>query len=204
MRWKPLVAAAALLCLGCPRNEDDAIMLHLYFKLEKEIARATRGTDIPPAYMAAIISLESHPPGNRDSERFEPYVYERLRELKENNRSFGKIKRETLLTMSDAQIRQLATSYGLTQVMGFHCLELGCSIADLQGPYHLQWSVEYMMRHYGPHARKRAWEACFRIHNTGRPSGQTTRKDYAEVGQARMRYYDYWVQNRGNIFSLSK
>ena len=54
------------------------------------------------------------------------------------------------------------------------------------------------------HARKRAWEACFRIHNTGRPSGQTTRKDYAEVGQARMRYYDYWVQNRGNIFSLSK
>lgn len=202
MRWKPLLIAATLVSLGCPRNEDDAIMLHLYFKLDKEISRATRGTDIPPAYIAAIISLESHPPGNRNSERFEPYIFERLRELRDDNRAFGKIKREILLSMPDSRLRELATSYGLTQVMGYHCLDLGCSISDLRGPYHLQWSVEYMVRHYGAHARKRDWEACFRIHNTGRPYGQTSRKDYADVGQLRMRYYEFWVQNRGNVFSF--
>lgn len=177
-------------------------MLHLYFKLDKEISRAARGTDITPAYLAAIISLESHPPGNRDSERFEPYIFDRLKDLRDGDRPFGKIRRAAIVRMTDPQLRELATSYGLTQVMGYHCLELGCSIQDLRGPYHLQWAVEYMVRHYGPHARKRDWEACFRIHNTGRPYGETTRKDYAEVGQLRMRYYDHWVQNRGNIFSF--
>jgi hypothetical protein len=189
--------------VGCPRNEDDAIMLHLYHKLHVEIERATMGTDIAPAYLAAIVSLESHPPGNRSSERFEPYVYQRLVDLKNDNRAFGKIKRESLVFMSDAEIRQLATSYGLTQVMGFHCLELGCSIQDLKGPYHLQWAVGYMMRHYGPHARKRDWNACFRIHNTGLPDGTPARKDYVDQGLMRMQYYQRWMDTRGDVLTFN-
>lgn len=201
MRMRATAVVALLLLCGCPRNEDDAIMLHLYHKLDKEIQRATLGTDISPSYLAAIVSLESHPPGNRDSERFEPYVYERLVSLKEEGRPFGKIKREAIVFLSDKELRQLATSYGLTQVMGFHCLELGCSIQDLRGPYHLQWAVGYMIRHYPIPAKKRNWEACFRIHNTGLADGQTSRRDYAQVGINRMRYYDRWMRTAGNVFS---
>jgi acetyltransferase-like isoleucine patch superfamily enzyme len=101
--------------VGCPRNEDDAIMLHLYHKLHVEIERATMGTDIAPAYLAAIVSLESHPPGNRSSERFEPYVYQRLVDLKNDNRAFGKIKRESLVK---THIKKSATLRAGSVIMG--------------------------------------------------------------------------------------
>lgn len=173
-------------------------MFHLYHSLHEEIIHATDGTEIPPEYLAALISLESHPPGNRDSKRFEPGIYSRLKELKEKGRPFGRIDRNDIRSLTDEELRRLATSYGLTQIMGYHCLSLGCSIDDLSGDYHLNWSILYMREHYGKQLRKKDWEAAFRIHNTGHPQGNTSRKDYAERGLARMQYYRNWVERDGN------
>lgn len=174
-------------------------MLQIYREYHLDIERATVGTQIDPGYMAAIISLESHPPGNRRSERFEAWVYERLIDLKLNGRAFGTIPRNRIDTMSDSELKRMATSYGLTQIMGYHCLDLGCSVDDLRGEYHLQWAVVYMMRHYGDRAKNKDWTACFRIHNTGHPRGTTGRKDYVERGLARMFYYSRWRERRGQF-----
>lgn len=174
-------------------------MLHIYAQYHSEIERATTGTPIPPAYMAAIISLESHPPGNRHSERFEPWVYDRLKELKETGRAFGTVPRFRVQTISDSEVRQLATSYGLTQIMGYHCLDLGCSPDDLQSDFHLQWAVVYMMRHYGDRAKNKDWGSCFRIHNTGHAKGTTGRRDYVERGLIRMFYYERWRERTEKI-----
>jgi hypothetical protein len=175
-------------------------MFHLYHRWHEEINRTVLGTDIDPAYLAALISLESSPPGNKRSERFEPVVYERLTELKVLGRPFGGIPREFVLHKSDKALRELSTSYGLTQIMGFHCRELGCSIQDLRSEYHLQWAVAYMQSNYGRQAKKQDWQACFRIHNTGHPQGTTSRKDYVERGLIRMKYYKDWIAKRGSIF----
>lgn len=195
---------SVFLFTGCPQNDEDAVMFHIYHTLHPEISQATDGTEIPPEYLAALISLESHPPGNRDSQRFEPAIYERLRDLKYTARPFARIDRADIRTLSDEQLRRLATSYGLTQIMGYHCLTLGCSIDDLSGPYHLNWAIAYMREHYGRQLRKKEWEAAFRIHNTGHPQGKTSRRDYAERGLARMEYYRNWMKREGNpIGSLS-
>ncbi|EHQ07793.1 hypothetical protein [Leptonema illini] len=186
---------------GCPRNQDDAVMLHIYHRLHPEIEAAVDGTEIPAAFLAALISLESHPPGNRDSRRFEPKVYQRLLEMKNQGRSFGRLPAERIRMLSDAELRELATSYGLTQIMGYHCLDLGCSIQDLSGEYHLLWSIAYMQRHYLSQIVKKDWEACFRIHNTGRAEGTTHRNDYAEKGLLRMQYYAEWEKKKGNLFA---
>jgi hypothetical protein len=192
-----LLLAAILLGAGCPENEDDRIMLSIYQKFNKEIALAVLGTDVSGPYLAALISLESHPPGNASSSRFEQGIYDRLL-LAKAGQPYGSINARTLARYGDQELRDLSTSYGLTQIMGFHCLNLGCDIKDLKSKYHLQWAVAWMQRSYGRHAAKKDWEACFRIHNTGRPSGKTTRADYVERGLARMQYYRRWIETGGD------
>ncbi|MCB1164987.1 MAG: hypothetical protein KDK37_04590 [Leptospiraceae bacterium] len=196
-RYAPLLAC--LLFLACPENDEDALMLHIYHSLNEEIASAVEGTEIPAEYLAALISLESHPAGNRDSQRFEPGVYERLLDLKYSGEPFGYIPRNQVQDLSDDKIHQLATSYGLTQIMGYHCLQLGCSIDDLKGEFHLMWAVAYIREHYGKKIAERDWEACFRIHNTGRADGTTSRKDYVERGLKRMEYYHKWMEKQGSV-----
>lgn len=194
------LALSVALLVHCPRNEEDAMMLHIYHSLHDEIERATLGTAISPAYMAAIITLESSPPGNRDSRRFEPRIYERLRQARAGIRPYGRMGPGLLGGLSDSQLKELSTSHGLTQIMGYHCLDLGCDVRDLMSEHHLQWSVVYMARRYQKYARKGDWEACFRIHNTGRPNGKTYRPDYVERGLKRMAYYQSWVERKGRIF----
>ncbi|MBW7857712.1 MAG: hypothetical protein H3C43_05335 [Leptonema sp. (in: Bacteria)] len=196
-----LIIPVVLLFLGCPTDQDDAIMLHIYRRLNSEIVSSVQGTEIPASYLAALISLESHPPGNRDSRRFEPKVYQRLLEMKNNGRNFARLPLHQIQLLSDSELRRLATSYGLTQIMGYHCLDLGCSIEDLAGQYHLVWSVAYIRRHYLKQIVAKDWEACFRIHNTGRPEGATHRDDYTEKGLLRMKYYEQWQEKKGNIFA---
>ncbi|MBE7440546.1 MAG: hypothetical protein HS115_18995 [Spirochaetales bacterium] len=185
------------LFLSCPENDDDAIMLHVYRLHHEAIARAVIGTDLTVPYLAALISLESHPPGNSDSARFEAKIYERLLRAQAGE-PYGQITARELSGHSDGELRELATSYGLTQIMGFHCLRLGCSIIDLKGPYHLEWASAWMQRMYGKHARKKDWTSCFRIHNTGRPNGKTHRADYVEKGLLRMAYYEKWMKHGGD------
>lgn len=196
-RFGPLLLGIFL--VACPQNDDDALMLHLYHSLNEEIDEAVEGTEIPPEYLAALISLESHPAGNRDSRRFEPGIYERLLELKYSGEPFGYIPRRKVENLNDEKLRELATSYGLTQIMGYHCLELGCSIEDLKGEFHLLWAVAYIRDHYGKQVKQKDWDACFRIHNTGRADGTTARKDYVEKGLRRMEYYRKWMDKEGSL-----
>ena len=175
-------------------------MLHLYHMLHPEIERAAAGTDLAPEYIAALISIESSPPGNRVSERFEPKVYQHLLELKRSGSEWGGLSRSAVARYNDEQLKELATSYGLVQIMGYHCIQLGCEVSELKGDYQLQWAAAYMQYHYAKQARRKDWNACFRIHNTGRPDGRPHRSDYVTRGLQRMQYYRDWIRKEGRIF----
>ena len=47
------VVLASLASVACPRNTEDALMLHLYHLLHPEIQKAAKGTDFSPEYIAA-------------------------------------------------------------------------------------------------------------------------------------------------------
>ncbi len=176
-------------------------MLHLYLSMEDRIWKASHGTNISEEYLAAVISLESSPPGNWNSTRFEPHVYKRFLATKNKQRpSFLGLSSQKISRYSDHELRSYSSSYGPTQIMGYHCIKLNCSIKELKGPYHLQWAVVWMQDQYGKYAAKNKWEACFRIHNTGRPHGKTYHDYYVGKGLRRMNYYKKWVQRKGRIF----
>ena len=189
----------ALLFSACPIDYDDILMFQVYHSLGRKIWEASYGTTIPESYLAAVLSLETSPPGNWDSERFEAHVYRRLLALKNEGKAFGSIPRKELLQYSDRDLRQFATSYGPTQMMGYHCFKIQCSINELKGPYHLQWAVTWMEKNYASYARRGDWEACFRIHNTGRPNGRTYHRNYVQKGLERMEYYERWALRKGKL-----
>lgn len=195
-----IILSLGLLLISCPRDPEDKIMYKIYHQWHPKIMDAVSGTDISAAYMAALISLESSPPGNARSERFEQHIYERLYNLKHQAQKFGSIKQSDLARYDDAGMRQLATSYGLTQIMGYHCIRMGCTIDELRGEDHLLWAIGYMMNHYQKAAAQKDWQAAFRIHNTGRPDGRPHRADYVERGLLRMEYYQAWIDTRGELF----
>lgn len=194
-----VVVISGFLCISCPVNSEDAMMWKLYNQWHNSIFIAVNGTDITEEYMAAIISLESHPPGNPDSKRFEPKIYERLIDLRDHNRSFGFIKRSSVKNLSDDSLKDYATSHGLTQIMGFHCFKLGCTIEELGSKDHLIWAIGYMQMSYSKSAKQKDWPSCFRIHNTGTKTGKTSRNDYVERGMIRMKYYSKWMSKDGKI-----
>jgi len=201
LKTKYIFILIFLFLISCFKDVDDAIMYHIYHSYHESIYYATSGTEIPPEYLAALISLESYPPGNWNSERFEPKVYERLLKLKKEGIPFGNIPREKILSLTDEELKKLSTSYGLTQIMGYHCLDLGCSIEDLKSKDHLLWSIEYIRKHYLKYIKTKQWENCFRIHNTGNPFGKTYNMDYVEKGILRMKYYKKWINFKGNLLA---
>lgn len=196
----PVIALGSLVLLGCPLNSEDAMMWRLYKRWHPSIQAAVDGTDISAPYMAAVISLESHPPGNPNSKRFEPNIYRKLQALRDQGTPFGYMKRSALQGKTDTELREMATSHGLVQIMGYHCLHLKCEVSELSGRDQLLWAVAFMQGSYAKAARRHDWESCFRIHNTGRHDGKTSRGDYVKRGLIRMRYYQKWMDRNGRLF----
>lgn len=93
---------------------------------------------------------------------------------------------------ADDFIRRLSTSWGLTQIMGYHLLGRADPIERLLEPaFHYRMAVElleeFALRHHLDPARD--FEALFRCWNTGRPDGQTADPRYAENGRRRLDLY---------------
>ena len=96
---------------------------------------------------------------------------------------------------SDDALRNLATSWGPFQLMGYKCFELGIKVSDIRGESSIDWSVKWISDSYGNYLKNERYADAFHIHNTGRPipkSGRhlTYNKDYVEKGLDYMNYFN--------------
>lgn len=97
-----------------------------------------------------------------------------------------------LAATSDESLRELATSWGYTQVMGYHVLGRSGTVRDLLEPnLHFRLAVrllaEFAERYQLDLARE--FEEMFRCWNAGQPYGATFDPGYAARGLARMEIY---------------
>ena len=97
-----------------------------------------------------------------------------------------------LSRLADEALRELASSWGFVQIMGFHVVGWRRSVRDLVEPrthYHFanQLLAEFAVSHKLNLARD--FEGMFRCWNTGRPDGKTADAAYVENGLGRMEMY---------------
>jgi len=108
------------------------------------------------------------------------------------NSLFTASQASELSRLADEALRELASSWGFAQIMGFHVLGRHGTVRDLLEPrfhYHLanQLLAEFAESYQLDLARE--FEELFRCWNTGRPDGRTTDPAYVENGLMRMEIY---------------
>ena len=125
--------------------------------------------DVNPYYLKALITLECS--GRKDFQpRFEKHVFKHLQNVRDGKESnYGSIKKRTINGSSDAALRNLATSWGPFQLMGYQCIEMGLNVHDIRGNQALYWGAVWMKKRYGRYLKKEKYKDAFHIHNTGQP-----------------------------------
>lgn len=150
--------------------------------------------DLPPSYLLALIQLES---GGRmpAGKRFESHVFKRLKAVRDGQRDrYEQITAEDLAGAGDEALRNLATSWGPFQLMGYKCIQLEVQLRDIRGKDAVKEGVKWINETYGDVLREERYRDAFHIHNTGKPFPQsgpptTFHPDYVERGMAYMRKF---------------
>lgn len=151
-----------------------------------DVLQWSEDMDLPYAYLMALIQLES---GGRmpAGKRFEPHVYQRLLDVQSGQRpAYENLTPQDLADATDDALRNLATSWGPFQLMGYKCILLDVQIRDIRGEQAVRFGAEWINRTYGNRLRQGAFEDAFHIHNTG--------KAYPKNGPATTFHPDYVVR----------
>lgn len=195
--------------------KEVALMTEIRNEWGEVIAATCRASSVSPAFIAALVANESG--GNVDAKRFEPGVLHSLWEMLVGRKAtFGSILRSELLlyalpaalpsipdrpavmvafSSTFQRIDDLATSWGLTQVMGYHVLEFGFGLKSTDDlilpsrclPLTLRLLAQFAMRFELSLAKDFA--ELFDCWNTGEPGGKTADPGYIPRGLARMAIY---------------
>ncbi len=165
-------------------SQASTLAAQIRSQLGVRIKAATDGSLASQSLLAGLISVESAKNAdgsiNETSTRFEKGVYLKLLSVRDGVRtSYNNIHRNQLTGMSDAAIKNLATSYSLTQIMGYHLFTLKCTIAELRDPErHLYYACDLLEITSKVFLKQNRFEPVFRIWNSGSPEGKTYDPSY--------------------------
>jgi hypothetical protein len=179
------------------------------------IAEACKSSSVQPAFLAALIANESA--GKADATRFEPTVFEKLKEVLLGTRPhYAPAGIKHPLTKADLTaycapgaadgtredfsvelqtLHALATSWGLTQIMGWHLVEFqsGFGMSWLATPGgNLSFAcrlLAWFAEHYGLDLAT-GFGDLFTCWNTGGPGNPTYDPQYVPNGLALLAIYE--------------
>ena len=193
---------------------EQSLMAGIRTRWGALIDSACHASSVPAAFLAALIANESG--GNPLDRRYEPKVLGDLWQVFLGRApAYGSLQRADLLAFLGApattaeasqlaglshlvttamlRLDGLATSQGLTQVMGYNALAFHLAAAEtLQDP---PTNLNVALRMLADFAQRFGldlaadFEALFDCWNTGRPNGKTFDPNYVANGIARMQIY---------------
>jgi hypothetical protein len=173
-----------------------------------DVLKYAKENDLPTEYLKALIILECS--GNKPAgQRFEQSVYEKLKEVQNGTLNhFETIRKKHLIGCSDAALKNLATSWGPFQIMGYKCIKLGVLVEDLSGNESVKWGIKWINNEYGNLLRSGKYEEAFRLHNTGSIIGNTYDPEYVTNGLNHIEYFeaiksDYFVEALPEKFKVT-
>jgi len=145
----------------------------LYENYNNKVDILAKQFNLPAEYLKALIILESS--GNNNiPNRFEKHVFTELKKVREGTRkNYENIIQKTIYDASDEALKNLASSWGPFQLMGYKCVLLEINVSDVRGKDALYWGIKWIDLTYGNYLRQEKYRDAFHIHNTGRPYPKT-------------------------------
>jgi hypothetical protein len=151
--------------------------------------------NINPSYLKALCMLESS--GRKVIKpRFEKHVFEKLKLVKKGElQNYEHVTQNMLEDASEDALKNLASSWGPFQLMGYKCLLLDIKIADIRGEKSIYWGTKWIWQTYGSYLKQSKFKDAFHIHNTGKPfpkngKARTYDPNYITNGLEYMNYFD--------------
>jgi len=176
---------------------DHELMRFIADRWGKAIWTACRSSSVPPEFMAALIANESS--ADAEKKQFREEVYERLICVRggKNFHSLS-VTPQQLRAMNEDQMVELATAWGLTQVMGYHVLGNGSLPRHLLVPEYNLISALQRLAVFSEQCGidlRAEFEDLFRCWAAGRPDGTPADRAYVETGMRRLGLYREIVWN---------
>lgn len=185
-------------------------MKQIHEKWSAALAAAAHTSTASEAFLAALVAGESN--GDPSAKRFEPAVFEHLLEVCMGkraafsvpgiNRPLGAVDLLGYIGTHPAAFvdglrnaAELATSYGLTQIMGWHLVELYQEDkmqkiqADPQAQLTLTIQLLVIFANKYDLDLAKETEVMFTCWNTGEPDGHTYDPNYVVNGERRIQIY---------------
>ncbi|HEY8405008.1 MAG TPA: hypothetical protein VIK71_10405 [Flavobacteriales bacterium] len=162
---------------------------------KSEMTEVALELGLPYEYLMALTVLEcggNKPAGNR----FEKHVFNQLKKVRDGQREkYENIRQEHLKGLDDEELKNLATSWGPFQLMGYKVIPLGVNVAHLRNdrtgiPIAAKWIKE----EYGHFLERGKWKDAFHFHNTGKRfplngKPKTHNPYYVSDGLKHMKYF---------------
>ena len=195
-------------------DANTVLMQSIHTRWGSAIDAACRKSSVSPAFLAGLVANESG--GNQNAKRFEKAVLADLWEVLQGRAAnYGSITRDSIVTYlttppaSDPtppvggylryfisatvqQLDGLATSWGLTQIMGYEAIPFATRAEVLYAPdksfsltmrmlaqFALHWNLDLSID----------FSEMFSCWNTGRPHAATADPQYVPNGLLRMEIY---------------
>ena len=160
----------------------------------KDIYSEAERLNLNPEYFMALCMLECG--GRKPSpSRFEKHVFNRLMDLKAGKReTYEKVTTRTLKNANGSAIKNLSSSWGPFQIMGYKVVQQGILVKDLRGRDAVKHGMNWIAQEYGHLLKKDLYSDAFHYHNTGRVIGKdrkvrTYSKNYVKDGRKWMKYF---------------
>lgn len=160
-----------------PKDHERDLMLRVWNLAGPHIRAFSKFTSVPDAFWGSLTSLETGAWLRKNTivpHRFEPHVQDYLIAIKlGTKREYGGITAKHLFNATETDIKKYASSWGLTQVLGYHCLRWGVPVERLEQPeLHYQLAARLLAEfceHFDLDQRM-DHEQLLRAWNTGSPS----------------------------------
>ena len=175
-------------------GETPKVCLRVEENYGKAIDSCAKIFNLNSRYIKSLACLECSGRTDRPN-RFERHVYKRLKNVRDGKSvDYEGVTQKMLHDASDEALKNLATSWGPFQIMGYKCLHLNINVADLRGNDAVYWGVKWINMEYGHLLKKGRYRDAFHYHNTGRvypADGKPTTydKNYVPNGLEYMRHF---------------
>lgn len=175
-------------------GETPKVCLRVEENYGKAIDSCAKIFNLNSRYIKSLTCLECSGRTDRPN-RFEKHVYKRLKKVREGKLAdYEGVTTQMLADASDDALKNLATSWGPFQIMGYKCLHLNINVADLRGNDAVYWGVKWINMEYGHLLKKGRYRDAFHYHNTGRvypADGKPTTYDpnYVSNGLEYMKHF---------------
>lgn len=175
-----------------PNFQGNGIVLKTFQNYYESVKLACKEyPKIPESYILALIGLECS--GRKIvPHRFESHIYAQLKKVKKGQkRYFENIVQKDLMGKNERELRELASSWGPFQIMGYKSIAMNIDLDGLDNQDRIINGISWISENYGIYLEQGKYQDAFHLHNTGKPYPKigkpfTFRNNYVSDGLSLM------------------